>query len=260
WGSPAIFAVSDGTGGVARALAVAGFAQFGSSEEADVQVCPGIRSEDDVRSVVLRAASAAPQDSLRIEQAGAMLIYTLASPDLGDLLRREAGKRGVPCIDVLEPVLVAMERCFGLKRSLLFSEGDQLLDGLEADDRTVFAVSDSSGDSTFAMVCAALQQFPDSGVRDVTVCAEVLSLEEINHIVDEADAVDSLIIFSFASSGMSRFMRQQCSRAGVPFADVYQPVLVALEKYLDYPPVGVPGGHDLNSGQDWHERWSKLPV
>lgn len=26
----------------------------------------------------------------------------------------------------------------------------------------------------------------------------------------------------------------------VPYADVFQPVVIALERYLDYPPVGAP--------------------
>jgi len=91
------------------------------------------------------------------------------------------------------------------------------------------------------------------------VCNEVRSLEEINCIVEEAKTTRSVIIFTFASPGMSRFMRQQCERAKVPYADAFQPVLVAFEKYLDYPPVGVPGGHDLQSAT-YARTWDRRPV
>eukprot|EP00969_Alexandrium_andersonii_P123250 5447095-Alexandrium_andersonii.AAC.1 len=57
---------------------------------------------------------------------------------------------------------------------------------------------------------------------------------------------------------MSRFMRQQCERSRVHYADVFQPVMLAFEKYLDYPPVGVPGGHDLSRG--YSDNWDTLPV
>ncbi|CAE8685568.1 unnamed protein product, partial [Polarella glacialis] len=157
------------------------------------------------------------------------------------------------------PVLAVMEKSFGMKRSLEFITGEDLLAAFEEEGSTVFAVSDSSGGSTFEMVCAALKQFPRNGVDAVTLCPEVASLEAINHIVQEALLLESLIVFTFASPGMSRFMRQQCERAKVPYADVFQPVLIAFERYLDYPPVGVPGGHDLTSS-DQEDRWQKRRI
>lgn len=262
-----IFAVSDATGTVAQKLAETAFMQFGSSEKAKVQIVPSIDSEEAVRKVVAEAAKMAPPGSLAIERSGALVLYTVADPALGALLASESSRRGVPVIDALEPVLLAMERCFRLQRSLggtpeaggdgEAAAADAAAVGGEG-ERTVFAVSDSTGGNAYGMVCAALRRFPESAVDSVIMCNEVRSLEQINHIVQEALATNSPIIFTFASPGMSRFMRQQCERTGMHYADVFQPVMLAFEKYLDYPPVGVPGGHDL-SGKYSHD-WERRPV
>jgi len=254
-----IFAVSDNTGKVAAQLSEAAFMQFGSPEKVNIQVFAKIRTEEQVHEVVAQAASMAPSDALAIEMSGAIIVFTLADAGLSDLLIQEAQKKGVPCINVLEGVLSAMEKRFHMPRSV-YSEEGALLDAFEEEGLTVFAVSDSSANSTYDIVSAALQQFPGCGVDHITICAQVRSLEEINHIVEEALALDSLIIFTFASPGMSRFIRQQCERAKVPYTDAYQPVLIAFEKYLDYPPVGVPGGHELKSTPSPHLSWERRRV
>jgi len=148
-----------------------------------------------------------------------------------------------------------MERRFGVQRRV-----DAAGDGEDAsfeEGLTIFAVSDNTGETAHAVAVSALKQFPGSGVETVTVCSEVKSLEEINHIVDEALSLDSMIIFTFASPGMSRFIRQQCERAKVPYADVFQPIIIAFERYLNYPPVGVAGGHDLKASDSTRLRWQR---
>eukprot|EP00440_Ansanella_granifera_P063871 gb/GFBE01069245.1/.p1 GENE.gb/GFBE01069245.1/~~gb/GFBE01069245.1/.p1 ORF type:complete len:417 (+),score=78.21 gb/GFBE01069245.1/:1-1251(+) len=230
-----IFAVSDATGQAAKDLAESAFKQFGDIEKADVRVWPGITTKADVLRVVTEAASLAPDESLAIEQAGAMMVFSLADQSLGSFLVAESGKKGVPCINAMEPVVVALERCFGIKRGSGAAPTKPC--------STAFAVSDCAAQVSYGMVVKALQQFPNSGVENITVCPDVRSLQEIDHIVQEAVSENSVITYSFASPGMSRFMRQQCERAKVCYADVFQPLIVAFERYLDYPPVGVPGGH-----------------
>merc|ERR1712187_13031 len=118
-------------------------------------------------------------------------------------------------------------------------------------------MGDSTGTLAAEMVKAALLQFPNASVATITVCDKVSSLEEINHIVEDAHDEDSMIVFSFANPGMSRYIRQQCERSIVPYADVFQPVVIALENYLKYPPVGVAGGHDLKEEYSPRMRWQR---
>lgn len=205
-----IIAVADCTGHVASRLSAVTFAQFGSSDRCDVTVVPGVRSVKEVCDAVEKAAGFTPT---------ALVVYTLADPELSDALEKESEQRGVACINVMEPVLRTMEKHFDLKRSLRFSLESHIL-SIESEGMTAYAVSDSSGSSTYSVVCAALQQFVGSGVENVTMCPYVHTLAEIRQIVDDAEAHESFIIFSFASPGMSRFMRQQCERSDVAYADV----------------------------------------
>lgn len=235
-----IFAVSNGSGEVSRDLAETAFQQFGPSNKAMIKVVAEVETVEDVRRVVAIAASMAPEDALAIEKAGAMIVFTLASQELGALLVAEGDKQGVPCINAMEGVMTAMEKCFKMWRAHEATDEGEPADSVP---KTVFAASDCSGAIAYGMVSKALKQFPRSNVDAVTVCPMIRSLQEIDRIVDEAKRLDGLIVYTFASPGMSRFMRQQCERAMVLYAEVLQPVVVAFERYLDYPPVGVPGGH-----------------
>jgi len=260
--SKPIFAVSDSTGNVAKRLAVAAFSQFGCADVANVTVVPDIRTEAAVREVVREAALMAPKKALAIDKSGGMLVYTIASQALGALLADECNKQGVPCINALEPVLLMFEKRFKRQRNIE-ALSDAELAGVEKPEAgfTVFAVSDSSGGSAHAMAIAALKQFPGNGVESITNCSEVRSLEEINCIVQESRRLQCMLIFTFASPGMSRYTRMQCERAKVLYVDVYQPVIIAFENYLNYPPVGVAGGHQLKDDADaQHFRWQSTPV
>lgn len=249
-----ILAASDSTGNVAKLLAQAAFVQFGSSEKSRVSVQGGMRTAEDAVKVVETARDFKPEP--------AMLVYTVASPELDRVIREEAQKHDVTCVNVLDSLLAAMERRFDMKRSVDITKAKRKADYSNAldefGDMTVFAVSDSGGDTVKAVAKAALKQFNGACVEHITMCSKVSSLEEITLIVQEAFATDSVVLFTFASPGMSRFMRMQCERLKVAYADVYQPLLITMERYLNYPPVGVPGGMDLKELEDSvSQNWEK---
>jgi len=250
-----IFAVSDGTGQVAKMIAEMGFRQFGDVQKAQVDVISGVKTEEDVRKAVEQAANYAPDESLAIEQAGAMIIFSL-STSLGNFLVAECGRQGVPCINAMGSVVLGLEDCFQVERG----SGDSPA----TPQKTLYAVSDGSAEVVYLMLCKALDQFPDSNVENITICSEVSMLQEIDHIVDTAKSNNSLVVYAIASPGMSRFLRQQCERAQIPYADVFQPVVIALERYFDYPPVGVPGGHysklDALPSESLEKSWQQRPA
>eukprot|EP00439_Symbiodinium_sp_Y106_P020207 s3434_g2.t1 len=250
-----IFAVSDGTGQVAKMIAEMGFRQFGDVQKAQVDVISGVKTEEDVRKAVEQAANYAPDESLAIEQAGAMIIFSL-STSLGNFLVAECGRQGVPCINAMGSVVLGLEDCFQVERG----SGDSPA----TPQKTLYAVSDGSAEVVYLMLCKALDQFPDSNVENITICSEVSMLQEIDHIVETAKSNNSLVVYAIASPGMSRFLRQQCERAQIPYADVFQPVVIALERYFDYPPVGVPGGHysklDALPSESLEKSWQQRPA
>lgn len=121
---------------------------------------------------------------------------------------------------------------------------DSLWDTGSPQGLTVYGVSDTSAQLSSMIARAALKQFPESGVESITVCPNVRTLEEVDHIASQAFQSNSLVLFSFASPGLSRFMRQQCERIKIVYADVFQPTVIEMERYFNYPPVGVAGGMD----------------
>lgn len=256
-----IFVVSDCTGEGAQMMVASAWAQFGSPDAADMTVRPGVRSAIAVDMAVAEAASCRLEwdDEGRVSRA--LVVYMLASRELGAHLARECAKEHVACINALEPLLTAMEASFGQERRgsrgpEVRSEESVARSGLERSlSPAVFAVSCGSGNCTFHMVCAALRQFPQSGISEITVCPEMRSLEEVKLIVQKAAKIGALVAFTFASPGMSRFMRQQCELAGVRYCDLFQPVLVTMEIYLNHPFFGVPGGLDLKALAESELRW-----
>ncbi|CAK9084350.1 Putative pyruvate [Durusdinium trenchii] len=221
-----------------------------------VEVVDGVKTEEDVKAAVDKAATLAPEESLAIEQAGAMVVFSLANISLANFLVSECGRQGVPCINFMESAILAIEQRLQLPRG---SE-----DVPDEPCETIFAVSDTSAEASYRIACKAFKQFPNVKLTGITCCPGIKSLQEIDHIVQEALKRRSLIIYTLASPGMSRFMRQQCERAKVLYADVLQPVVIALERYLDYPPVGVPGGHyskeDELSAKTLEVAWEEKPM
>ncbi|CAL1162720.1 unnamed protein product [Cladocopium goreaui] len=252
-----IFAISDGPGLVAELVAKMGFRQFGDISKSMVEVLAEVETKEDVKAAIDKAATLAPEESLAIEQAGAMVIFSMSDQEMAEFLVAECGQQGVPCINFMESVVLALESRLQLPRGSRDSPG-------AASRYGVFAVSDSSAEASYRISCKALKQFPKAKVQQITCCPGVKSLQEIDHIVQEALRRNGVIIYTLASPGMSRFLRQQCERAKVPYADVFQPVVIALKRYLDYPPVGVAGGHyskeDRLPAKSLELPWEEKPI
>lgn len=238
---------SDCSGSVASLLTKAAFAQFGSTEKLRTSVKAHLQSEEEVHELLAKAATFKGQP--------AMVVYTLADKKLDKLMKDEAIKLNVPVVNVLEGLLAAMERRFDMKRSTSINTDDYSKALDDYNDCGVYCMSDSAGGCATAATRAALKQFRGACVEKLTVCPNVRTLEEIQMVVFEAFSNESIVTFSFANPGMGRFTRMQCERLKVDYADIYQPLVIAMERYLDYPLVGVPGGMDLKELEISKKSW-----
>lgn len=255
-----IYAVSGSTGGLARHLVEAAWCQFGFAEEAQLTVCPGVLTAAEVDAVVEEVSAAC-------EDTGAFIIFSLASPELCSRMTEAcAAKRNISCIDALGPLLITLEETLKQSRLERASDEDAAAAGARADSPpqsplSVYAVSDSTGSVALESVRRGISHFATSGIKEVTLCPEVRSVEEIRLIAEAAGQENGLVVFTFASSGMSRFMRQRCEMEGARFLDLYQPIILALEIYLDYPSIGVPGGYVGSDGiAAMKQKWSRKQV
>mmetsp|Transcript_103503 Transcript_103503/g.322436 ORF Transcript_103503/g.322436 Transcript_103503/m.322436 type:complete len:316 (+) Transcript_103503:145-1092(+) len=261
-----ILVVSDCTGEGAQLLVASAWAQFGSPDAANLTLRAGVQSTGDVNRVVMEASAFPGHTHDYFHASRALIVYTIASRVLGAHLASGCRREHIECFNILEPLLAKLEegfgevRCGGQVFTELGEEAPRTLAARSPADPAVFAVSCGTGNCTFQLTCSALRQFPQCGVREVTVCPRVRSLEEVRVIVRRAAEAGAVVVFTFASSGMARFMRRQCELAGVCYTDLFQPLLATMELYLDHPSFGVPGGLDLQELAEAELTWERRRV
>lgn len=105
---------------------------------------------------------------------------------------------------------------------------------------TVFAVSDSTGETAERVARSALAQFTDAPVT-VIRRGEVRSAESVQAVVQEAAGRDSLIIHTLVSNDLRQLMLEEARRRGVDAMDLMGPVLERLTNQLGLTPQEKPG-------------------
>jgi len=90
-----IYLCSDGVGETAEAVAQATIRQF-AGERVRLKRFAPIKDEDEIVQVVSEAA-----------ETGGFIAFTLVQPELREMMREEAAKRGVRAVDVLGPMMQA---------------------------------------------------------------------------------------------------------------------------------------------------------
>ncbi|MBF0565582.1 MAG: kinase/pyrophosphorylase [Nitrospirae bacterium] len=96
------FAVSDGTGKTAKGVIESALVQF-EADNVTVRVIPEVNTEEKVRYVVAEASG-----------SKTVIVYTIVSQQLRDLLFHDAHKSGIQTVDVLGPILSRFEGFLGL--------------------------------------------------------------------------------------------------------------------------------------------------
>ncbi|WP_314002569.1 pyruvate, water dikinase regulatory protein [uncultured Paenibacillus sp.] len=90
-----IYICSDGVGETAEAVAQATMRQFGGERIRLKRYAP-VKDEDEIVQVVEEAA-----------RTGGFIAFTLVQPELREMMREEAARRGVRAVDVLGPMMQA---------------------------------------------------------------------------------------------------------------------------------------------------------
>eukprot|EP00931_Biecheleriopsis_adriatica_P115830 TRINITY_DN91583_c0_g1_i1.p1 TRINITY_DN91583_c0_g1~~TRINITY_DN91583_c0_g1_i1.p1 ORF type:complete len:381 (+),score=76.40 TRINITY_DN91583_c0_g1_i1:86-1228(+) len=242
-----IFVISDTSRGglpAAERLARRAFLQFGKTSLMDVRPALLAKTKEAITAFIDKEVVQAGSDK---RGYAAFFVSAFLSCELSDFFLQQCQSRSIPCFDALETAVSTLERKFG-KRSQAAKKNDDLDDDLlfsEESDLTVYAAADGSCELAISLARAALERVQGHKVKTIRACPNVHTLEEVDVIAHEAFRCNSVVLFSFASPGMSRFMRQQCERLKVVYADIFLPLVMEMEKYFDYPPVGMPGGLDL---------------
>ena len=106
--------------------------------------------------------------------------------------------------------------------------------------RHIFIVSDASGQTGERVVDAALRQFKTTEVVKKVV-PHVLSLPQIQDVIDEAAGVDGIVIFTLVSPDARQKISDLGRYEGVPTIDLLGPLLTRFSDLLELSPMAMPG-------------------
>lgn len=102
-----VFILSDSTGETAELVCKAALSQF-EGLDYDIERFPYVQSEDKVDELLRGVFN---------EGTSVVMVYTLASSELREYLARRAREKGIVEIDILGPLISALEKVSGIKAS-----------------------------------------------------------------------------------------------------------------------------------------------
>ena len=106
--------------------------------------------------------------------------------------------------------------------------------------RYVFAISDATGKTCETVVQAALSQFKNTRIILQTI-SNVRTLKQINDVVQQALAVDGIIIYTMVSTELRQKLCELGRFHAVPTVDILGPVLSRFSDFLEISPLAQPG-------------------
>jgi [pyruvate, water dikinase]-phosphate phosphotransferase / [pyruvate, water dikinase] kinase len=104
---PIIYVISDSVGETAEFVVKAALSQFISDSEYALHRIPYVVNKEVLRGAVFHA-----------KQQGAIIGFTLVNPEFRAFLLKEAHEKNIECIDIMGPMIEAMERVFKSKPRL----------------------------------------------------------------------------------------------------------------------------------------------
>lgn len=111
---------------------------------------------------------------------------------------------------------------------------------------TIYAVSDSVGDTAVKLARAVMAQFPSIEVNYIKF-PFMNEEKKITKIVDEAAENNAIIIFSLGGNGLAKFMNNYCKARNVVSFDLMSPIIDYVQESTGIEPSGEVGAvHHLN--------------
>ena len=109
-----------------------------------------------------------------------------------------------------------------------------------SDERFLFILSDSTGDTASRVVRAALKQFVGDNLT-IRRFPNVLRQSEVRAILQEARKRPTLVAHTFAATPLRRIIEEEAKDAAVETLDLLGPLLASLQDFLHKKPQEVPG-------------------
>ncbi|MBC7752722.1 MAG: kinase/pyrophosphorylase [Moraxellaceae bacterium] len=100
--------------------------------------------------------------------------------------------------------------------------------------KTIYILSDGTGETAATMVRAALVQYNAQEVNIIR-CKNLRSEENILKMIDECFEKRGMIAYTFAGLAMRKKIAEVCSEKSIPSTDLLGPLIVSLDDFFGVP-------------------------
>lgn len=104
----------------------------------------------------------------------------------------------------------------------------------EKNQKTIYILSDGTGETAATMVRAALVQYAEQEINIVR-CKNLRSEENILRIIDECFEKRGLIAYTFASPAFRTKIAEVCLEKSIPSTDLLGPLIMSLDDFFGVP-------------------------
>ncbi len=107
------------------------------------------------------------------------------------------------------------------------------------DNKTIFVVSDSTGETAERVVRAALLQFPDHRVR-VRLCTRVRDRQAVQDVLTKAAEQGAMVVFTLVAPELREYFHEFARESSVEAVDVIGALIHKVAGFLEAAPLNVP--------------------
>ncbi|MCR4428811.1 MAG: kinase/pyrophosphorylase [Caldiserica bacterium] len=106
--------------------------------------------------------------------------------------------------------------------------------------KSVFVLSDATGETALRVVRAALAQFNETPVK-IEIRPGVLREDQVEEIIQEAKSSSGMIVYTLVVPSLRSFLVQRARENGVECVDLLGPLLLRFTDWLGQKPLSRPG-------------------
>ncbi|MBW2508608.1 MAG: kinase/pyrophosphorylase [Deltaproteobacteria bacterium] len=107
------------------------------------------------------------------------------------------------------------------------------------DEKVIYVVSDSTGETAERVTRATLLQFPDEKVR-LKIERRVRDRRALTAILQQAAAAEAMVVFTLVRPELRDHFNEEAARLDVSYVDVIGSLLVQIARHLEADPVNIP--------------------
>ncbi len=98
-------------------------------------------------------------------------------------------------------------------------------------DKTIYIISDGTGETAMTMIRAALVQYPNINANIIR-CKNIRTEEQVDSAVEQVFVNQGLVVHTVVSEGLRLKIKESCANKGILHIDLLGPILEDLNLYF----------------------------